>query len=92
MSRTSLTRILHKNLHLQPYKNQQGATCHTSNDSLCSVCEIFGYPKEVTLTGPLVARTYPQWISFSWEYLKSTIFKSNPELKEHIHEEMQKIS
>ena len=48
---------LNKGLYLQSYKNQQGATCHTSNDSLCSVCEIFGYPKEVTLTGQLVART-----------------------------------
>ena len=34
--RTSLNHILHKDLHLQPYKNQHGATCHTS-DSLCSV-------------------------------------------------------
>ena len=33
---TSLNRILHKDLHLQPYKNQHEATCHTS-DSLCSV-------------------------------------------------------
>ena len=34
--RTSLNRILHKDLHLQPCKNQHGTTCHTS-DSLCSV-------------------------------------------------------
>ena len=34
--RTSLNRILHKDLHLQPHKNQHRATCHTSN-SLCSV-------------------------------------------------------
>ena len=36
----------------------------------CSVCEIFGYPKEVTLTGQQVARTYPQWILFFGNTLK----------------------
>jgi len=31
MFRTSLNCILHKDLHLQSYKNQHGATCHTSD-------------------------------------------------------------
>ena len=62
------------------------------HDSLRSVCEIFRYPKEATLTDQLVARTYPQWIFFLWEYLKINVFKSNPELKEHISEEMQNMS
>ena len=54
--RTSLNRILHKDLHLQPYKTQYGQ--HVTSESLGSVSKR----------------------------------GSNPELKEHIREEMQNIS
>ena len=47
------------------------------------------YPKEVILTGQLVAWTNPQSDFCLWGYIKSEVFKSNPELKEHIREEMQ---
>ena len=76
----------------QPWLQRDEATCHTSNDSLSSVCEIFGYSKEVTITGQLVARTYPQLIFFLWGYLKRKFFKINSELKKHICKEMLNIS
>ena len=84
--RTSLNRILHKDLHLQPYKNQYGATCYTSNDSLCSVS------KRGDINWPTRSPDLSPIDVCLWGYLKSRVFKSNPELNEHIREGMQNIS
>ena len=51
--RTSLNTILHKGLHLQPYKTNMGQ--HVTPPTHC-----VQYPKEMKLTGQLIARTYPQ--------------------------------
>ena len=82
MLRTSLNRILHKDLHLQPNKNKHGATCQTS-DSLCSVS------KRGDINWPTRSPDLSPIDVFLWGYLKSIVFKSNLELKEDIPEEMQ---
>ena len=51
--RTSLNRILRKYLQLQPYRTNMG-------QHVTPPCHCVQYPKEVRLTGQLVAQTYPQ--------------------------------
>jgi len=78
---------------------QDGATCHTSNDSMSAVHAIFGQ-KVISRRGDINLPPRSPDLSpmdfFLWGYLKSKVFNSNPlslaELKELIREEIQKIS
>lgn len=78
---------------------QDGATCHTSNDSLIAVREIFGQKlisKRGDINWPPRSPDLSPMDFFLWGYLKSKVFNTNPasleELKERISEEMQNIS
>lgn len=78
---------------------QDGATCHTSNDSLSAVREIFGkkvISKRGDINWPPRSPDLSPMDFFLWGYLKSKVFDTNPvsteELKERIREEMQNIS
>lgn len=83
----------------QSWFQQDGATCHTSNDSLSAVREIFGQKvisKRGAINWPPRSPDLSPLDFFLWGYLKSKVFNSNPvsleELKENIREEMQNIS
>jgi len=76
---------------------QDGATCHISNDSLSAVREIFGQKvisKRGDINWPPRSPDLSPMDFFLWGYLK--VFNSNPatleELKARIREEMQNIS
>ncbi|XP_050342348.1 uncharacterized protein LOC126768367 [Nymphalis io] len=78
---------------------QDGATCHTSNDSIAAVREIFGQKvisKRGDINWPPRSPDLSPMDFFLWGYLKSKVFNNNPqsieELKENIREEIQNIS
>lgn len=78
---------------------QDGATCHTSNDSIAAVREIFGQKvisKRGDINWPPRSPDLSPMDFFLWGYLKSMVFNNNPqsieELKENIREEIQNIS
>ena len=91
---TQLARLLQDSdgFNQRLWFQQDGATCHSSNDSLSSVCEFFGYPKEVTLTGQLVRPDLSPVDFFLWWYLKVKSWRAIHNLNEDIREEMQTIS
>jgi hypothetical protein len=78
---------------------QDGATCHTSNDSIAALREIFGQKvisKRGDIHWPPRSPDLTPMDFYLWGYLKSKVYISNPvsieELKENIREEMQNIS
>lgn len=78
---------------------QDGATCHTSNDSIAAVREIFGkklISKRGDINWPPRSPDLSPMDYFLWGYLKSKVYISNPgsieELKENICKEMQDIA
>lgn len=78
---------------------QDGATCHTSNDSIAAVREIFGQKlisKRGDINWPPRSPDLSPMDYFLWGYLKSKVYISNPgsieELKENIRKEMQDIA
>lgn len=78
---------------------QDGATCHTSNDSLAAIRKIFGnklISKRGDINWPPRSPDLSTMDFFLWGYLKNKVYINNPQsieqLKENICNEMQNIS